>query len=80
MYCIYNVLFQDKPYLLNKALKDFVSTSEGAIVVCLIREFLEFFGLEFTMAVFDPETQLGQDYEYVGRNKLAKDLKIKTGE
>ncbi|XP_022184755.2 centrosomal protein 43 [Nilaparvata lugens] len=71
--------FKDKPNLTNKALGDFVSTSEGALVICLVREFLQFFGLEFTMSVFDPETQLGRDYEYIERADLAKHLRIKSG-
>ena len=34
------------------------------------REFLEFFSLDFTLAVFDPETNLGKDFQYRGRGKL----------
>ncbi|RZF44725.1 hypothetical protein LSTR_LSTR000677 [Laodelphax striatellus] len=71
--------FKDKPNLTNKALGDFVSTTEGALVICLVREFLQFFGLEFTVSVFDPETQLGRDYEYIERTDLAKQLRIKSG-
>ena len=34
------------------------------------REFLEFFELDFALAVFDPETNLGKDFQYRGRDKL----------
>lgn len=44
-----------------------------------MREFLEYFGLEFSASVFEPETQAGRDYEYVGRSKLAHDLKLNAG-
>jgi FGFR1 oncogene partner len=38
------------------------------------REFLEFFSLDFTLAVFDPETNIGKDFTYRGRNKLIEAL------
>lgn len=63
----------------NKALKDFVSMPEGLLAVNLVREFLEYFGLEFTSSVFEPETQAGRDYKYIGRTKLAQELKLSTG-
>lgn len=69
--------FKDKSNLLvNKALKDFVSMPEGLLAVNLVREFLEYFGLEFTSSVFEPETQAGKDYKYIGRTKLAQELKL----
>ena len=34
------------------------------------REFLEFFQLDYTLAVFDPETNIGKDFQYRGRTKL----------
>ena len=40
------------------------------INLCLYREFLEFFDLDFTLAVFDPETNIGKDFRYRGRSKL----------
>lgn len=62
----------------NKPLKAFLSTSDGALVASLIREFLEFFKLDFTLSVFDPETAQGKYYDYGGRSKLMKDLKIEN--
>uniref|UniRef100_A0A1B6LJQ6 Centrosomal protein 43 n=1 Tax=Graphocephala atropunctata TaxID=36148 RepID=A0A1B6LJQ6_9HEMI len=63
----------------NSHLKNFLSTQEGIVTVSLVREFLEFFGLEFTASVFEPETQTDTDYAYVGRNKLAHNLKLDSG-
>ncbi|XP_068755101.1 centrosomal protein 43-like isoform X3 [Montipora capricornis] len=60
--------------LMNPELKKFLSTSEGCLVTGLVREFLEYFDLDFTIAVFDPETNFSDKYS--GRNNLAKDLKI----
>ncbi|XP_067010545.2 centrosomal protein 43 [Anabrus simplex] len=71
-------LAQDKIPFINKSFKDFLKTSEGSLVACLVREFLEFFELDFTLSVFDPETYHGKDYDYGGRSKLIKDLKIKN--
>ncbi|XP_018575828.1 uncharacterized protein LOC108916875 isoform X2 [Anoplophora glabripennis] len=41
---------------------------------CVVREFLEFFNLYFTLSVFDPESYMGNGYKYEGREKVAKDL------
>ncbi|XP_048239701.1 centrosomal protein 43-like isoform X6 [Haliotis rufescens] len=65
---------QNKTPFLNKDLKQFLSTKEGRQIASLVREFLEFFDLEFTLAVFDPETGLGQDYDK--RATLARELKL----
>lgn len=43
---------------------------------CIVREFLEQFDLEFTISVFDPESQMGSSYEYLGRQKLIQGLNI----
>ncbi|XP_065676061.1 centrosomal protein 43 isoform X3 [Hydra vulgaris] len=40
----------------NKEFKAFLETNEGRQVFSLVREFLEFFHLDFTLAVFDPES------------------------
>lgn len=55
-----------------------MSTDEGSLVACLVREFLEFFQLDFTLSVFDPETAQGKYYNYGGRSKLIKDLQIEN--
>ncbi|KAK7792518.1 hypothetical protein R5R35_009926 [Gryllus longicercus] len=71
-------LLQTENSYANKTFKNFIKTSEGMLLTQLVREFLEFFELDFTLSVFDPETSYGKDYEYVGRNTLLKELKMKN--
>jgi FGFR1 oncogene partner len=59
-------------------LKEFLSSDEGSLIACLVREFLEFFQLDFSLSVFDPETAQGKYYKYGGRSKLMKDLHIES--
>ena len=58
----------------NEKLKNFINTKEGRLVTGMVREFLEFFGLEYSLAVFDPESNFGDRYQ--GREKLADELNI----
>ncbi|KAJ7385888.1 FGFR1 oncoprotein partner [Desmophyllum pertusum] len=58
--------------LVNPDLKKFLSTSR--LVTGLVREFLEYFDLDFSIAVFDPETNFSD--KYPGRNNLARELKL----
>lgn len=69
-------MLQDTPEFINRHLKEFLSSNEGSLVACLVREFLEFFQLDFTLSVFDPETAQGKYYNYGGRSKLIKDLRL----
>lgn len=43
---------------------------------CVVREFLEFFNLNFTISVFESESYSGTRYKYEGRNKIVDDLGI----
>ena len=52
---------KQKSKLVNHKLTEFLSTTNGRLVASLVREFLEFFDLNFTMAVFDPETNIGKE-------------------
>ncbi|XP_052242723.1 centrosomal protein 43-like isoform X2 [Dreissena polymorpha] len=65
---------KNKTPFLNQDLKKFISTKEGHNVVELIREFLDFFNLEFTQAVFGPESGCGSNVET--RGHLAKELSL----
>lgn len=47
---------------------------------CLVREFLEFFNLQFTISVYEPESYLDSIGEYEGRQKVAKDLGLDNTE
>ncbi|KZC12203.1 PREDICTED: putative uncharacterized protein DDB_G0282133 [Dufourea novaeangliae] len=66
--------------LLNKSVKQYLANSEGKLLFSLVREFLEYFGLDYTISVYDPETYFGKEYNYVGRNKLCEELGIESNE
>ncbi|CAH3121247.1 unnamed protein product [Pocillopora meandrina] len=65
---------ESKIQLVNPDLKKFLGTGEGRLVTGLVREFLEYFDLDFSIAVFDPETDFSD--KYPGRNNLARELKL----
>ncbi|KAJ8963006.1 hypothetical protein NQ314_005624 [Rhamnusium bicolor] len=60
--------------LLNTKIKTHLETEEGKAMFCIVREFLEFFNLYFTLSVFEPESYMGNGYQYEDRQKVAKDL------
>ncbi|KAJ8983475.1 hypothetical protein NQ317_014933 [Molorchus minor] len=60
--------------LLNNKVNTHLETEEGKAMFCIVREFLEFFSLYFTISVFEPESYMGSGYKYEGRRKLVKDL------
>ncbi|KAM5229017.1 centrosomal protein 43 isoform 2-T2 [Ctenodactylus gundi] len=65
---------ENKAPLVNESLKKFLNTKDGRLVASLVAEFLQFFNLDFTLAVFQPETSTLQSLE--GRETLARDLGI----
>lgn len=72
--------FQNPEPLLNKTVKQYLANSEGKLLFSLVREFLEYFGLDYTISVYDPETYFGKEYNYIGRNKLCEKLGIESNE
>ncbi|XP_051153533.1 uncharacterized protein LOC127276886 [Leptopilina boulardi] len=66
--------------LLNKTVKQYLQSSEGKLLFSLVREFLEYFGLDYSISVYDPETYFGKEYNYVGRKKLSEELGISSTE
>ncbi|XP_041108531.1 centrosomal protein 43-like isoform X6 [Polyodon spathula] len=46
---------EKKTPLFNESLKKFLNTKDGRLVASLLSDFLQFFNLDFTMAVFQPE-------------------------
>lgn len=64
---------ENKTPLVNESLKRFLSTRDGRLVANIFAEFLQFFNLDFTLAVFQPEASLGKMDD---RSQLAKDLGI----
>ncbi|XP_036981991.2 centrosomal protein 43 isoform X4 [Artibeus jamaicensis] len=69
---------ENKTPLVNESLKKFLNTKDGRLVASLVAEFLQFFNLDFTLAVFQPETSTFQGLD--GRKDLARDLGITEAE
>uniref|UniRef100_A0A673TXC0 Centrosomal protein 43 n=1 Tax=Suricata suricatta TaxID=37032 RepID=A0A673TXC0_SURSU len=67
-------LLHNKTPLVNESLRKFLNTKDGRLVASLVAEFLQFFNLDFTLAVFQPETSTFQGL--AGRENLARDLGI----
>ncbi|XP_039199721.1 centrosomal protein 43 isoform X1 [Crotalus tigris] len=65
---------ENKTPLVNESLKKFLSTKDGRLVASLVAEFLQFFNLDFTLAVFQPESSTSNGLE--PRENLAQDLGI----
>lgn len=60
----------------NDALSKFARSENGGVILNLIREFLSFYHLDFTLSVFNPESRCGIDYTEVRREALVKSLNI----
>lgn len=69
---------ENKTPLVNESLKKFLNTKDGRLVASLVAEFLQFFNLDFTLAVFQPEASTFQGLD--GRDELARDLGIAVAE
>nr|XP_008123000.1 PREDICTED: FGFR1 oncogene partner isoform X2 [Anolis carolinensis] len=65
---------ENKTPLVNESLKKFLNTKDGRLVASLVAEFLQFFNLDFTLAVFQPESSTLNGLE--ARQNLARDLGI----
>ncbi|KAL8185967.1 UNVERIFIED_CONTAM: FGFR1 oncoprotein partner [Gekko kuhli] len=65
---------ENKTPLVNESLKKFLNTKDGRLVAGLVTEFLQFFNLDFTLAVFQPESSTLNGLE--AREGLAQDLGI----
>ncbi|XP_050749448.1 centrosomal protein 43 isoform X4 [Gymnogyps californianus] len=65
---------ENKAPLVNESLKSFLDTKDGRLVAGLVAEFLRFFNLDFTLAVFQPESSMLNGLD--GRENLARDLGI----
>ncbi|NXH42043.1 FR1OP protein, partial [Dicaeum eximium] len=69
---------ENKAPLVNESLKNFLGTKDGRLVAGLVAEFLRFFNLDFTLAVFQPESSTLNGLD--GRENLARDLGIMEAE
>lgn len=57
-------------------MKSNLAKADIRTVFCLVREFLEYFELDFTNSVFEKESFMGILYDYKGKERLIKDLEI----
>ncbi|XP_032881575.1 centrosomal protein 43 isoform X2 [Amblyraja radiata] len=69
---------ENKTPLVNESLKMFLNTEDGRLVAGLVTEFLQFFNLDFTLAVFQPETNTFSGLD--GRDNLARELGLREGD
>lgn len=61
----------------NPDLQNFAKTSDGKLIIYLIKDFLDYFGLSFTMSVFEPElASYGIHCDYQDRIQLTNQLNI----
>ncbi|MEE6475275.1 hypothetical protein FKM82_010676 [Ascaphus truei] len=65
---------ENKIPLVNESLKKFLNARDGRLIASLFSEFLQFFNLDFTLAVFQPEACLENGPD--DRSPLARDLGI----
>ncbi|RZC36706.1 FGFR1 oncogene partner, partial [Asbolus verrucosus] len=66
--------------LINNKIRSHLEMPEGQLMFCLVREFLEYFDLDFTISVYEPESYVGSCYKYEGRQKIIEDLGLKAAE
>lgn len=57
-------------------MKNYANTAEGCLAISLVRDFLDYFGLEFTLSVFDPEVGLGKDYGFENKENIRRKLSL----
>ncbi|KAJ8027392.1 FGFR1 oncogene partner [Holothuria leucospilota] len=69
---------EKKTPFVNQDLKTFLQSKDGLTITSLVLEFLNFFNLDFTAAVFNPEANLGEKCE--GREELKKRLNLESTE
>lgn len=55
-------------------MQQFASSEYGALTMSLIREFLTFFNMQYTLAVFDPESCEDISYKNISRSNLAAEF------
>ncbi|GFQ95284.1 FGFR1 oncogene partner [Trichonephila clavata] len=64
--------------LFNKSFDEFIGTSDGKLAVSIVREFLEYFNLNFTLSVFDPE--IACTAPCLNRSEICNKLNFKNSE
>ena len=64
--------------LINKETSKLLSSNEGSLAAALVYDFLQCLKLEFTQAVFGPESGMSSVWPLKERNTLQSQLKIDT--
>lgn len=62
--------------VLSEKIETYTQSVEGKAMFCIVREFLEFFNLDFTIAVYESESCMGARYKYDGKFGIIKDLGV----
>lgn len=65
---------QKKSKHVNVKLDKFAATTDGRLALQLIREFLAFFGLDYSLLVFEPEALEGRNVTIRDRDSLIEHL------
>lgn len=60
----------------NAAVQQYAASRNGAITLSLIREFLSFYNMQFSLSVFDPESCENTSYNHLSRKNLASELNL----
>ncbi|XP_057666267.1 centrosomal protein 43-like [Diorhabda carinulata] len=64
--------------LLNNKIKTFMETTEGKSMFYIVHEFLEFFNLSFTLAVYEPESYLDCDCQKEEKQRIAQQFGLEN--
>lgn len=64
--------------LVSESVKKLLGTSEGATAAALVHDFLQCLGLEFSLAVFAPESGHSTFWSFPGAEALSSDLSLNT--
>lgn len=65
---------------MNNKIKSSLDTVEGKIMFCIVREFLEYFNLDYTLSVYEPESYLDKNFQYKERHIVAEELGLDDAE
>lgn len=65
---------QIKIHLANEEVQSFVASRQGLLAVSLVREFLSYLNMQFTLSVFDPESCESVSYTPIARSELLTEL------
>ncbi|CAG9860413.1 unnamed protein product [Phyllotreta striolata] len=66
-------LSKQKPFLNNK-IKSFLESDEGKAMFYIVHEFLQYFNLYFTLAVYEPESYIDCNYQPEEKQRLLQQL------